>query len=671
MKIYLINPKFPVTYWGFEYSNDLSGLKYTSPPLGLATLAALTPQDITVEICDENIEAIDFQTDADIIGLTAYLVQGPRAFQIAAEFRKRGKTVVLGGPITSLDPIACQDKVDVVFVGEAEYTWPQFLQAYCKGSYHKEYLQHEHVSMHDSPIPRFDLLKLGKYSNTGIQTTRGCPFNCEFCEIVVLFGRKVRCKAIPQVINEMRDVAKNSIDSIFFTDDNFVGNRKYAKQLLRAIIEFNKTQRTSFQYMAQVSINLANDDELLQLLYEAHFTKVFVGIESPRQDSLKEANKGQNLQSDLIADIKKIHSYNITVAAGMIVGFDHDDTDIFQEHFDFIMQSNVTWAMTGILQAIPSTPLYERMKREHRLDTTTDCNNTALASNIIPKRMTKEQLIAGYTWLMRQLYSHENYAKRVLGALKEYAKHPKVTYYRPTRTQVNIVLRTLRYYLFTFDRKRWKFSLAILKYVFLHKPYTFHAAMVHLVCFKHLHTYVYEQLENAEGKKMGVVEHLEHAVSDKAEALSQQAVAMYTELKARAATVRGQVAVACEELRTYTRAKSQQSVVTYDELQQQAATMIQQEAVAFHTLGKHAAALSHHAVVAYEELGHQATRMSQQVATMNQNIASLYAELGTQAMMVGQQVAFIHQELGDMMSSGSDVEKRASPSSVQNYTDLR
>lgn len=503
MKVYLINPKFPVTYWGFEYSNDLSGRKYTSPPLGLATLAALTPGDIEVEICDENIEEIEFDNDCDLVGLTAYLVQGPRAFHIAEEFQKRGKTVVLGGPITSLEPEACMDKVDVVFRGEAEYTWKQFLEDFRNGSYRKEYVQTEKVDLRDSPVPRFDLLKLYQYSHVAIQTTRGCPFNCEFCDIVVLFGRKVRCKEISQVVNELHEAAKYSMDSIFFTDDNLVGNRKYAKQLLRTIVEFNNTQNTSFQYMAQVSIDLAKDEELLRLFYEAHFTKIFIGIESPRQDSLKEANKRQNLRSDLIADIKKIQSYNISVSAGMIVGFDHDDLHIFQEHFDFVMKSNIAWAMTGILQAIPKTPLYERMKRENRLDTTTatDCNNTALNLNIIPKRMTKEELISGYTWLLKQLYSYENYAKRVIGTLNDYAQLPKVKFYIPQLSQLKIVLRTLRYYLLTFDSKRRKFSLRILKYVFLHKPHTFHAAMVHMICFKHLHTYVYEQLEKANSAK--------------------------------------------------------------------------------------------------------------------------------------------------------------------------
>lgn len=687
MKIYLINPKFPVTYWGFEDSNDLSGLKYTTPPLALATVAALTPPDIEVEICDENIEAIDFDNDCDIVGLTAYLVQGPRAFQIAAEFQKRGKTVVLGGPITSLDPETCVGKVDTVFVGEAEYTWKQFLEDYRTGSYRDEYIQKERIDMRDSPIPRFDLLKLPLYSNSAIQTTRGCPFNCEFCDIVVLFGRKVRCKPVPQVIAELREAVKQPIDSIFFTDDNFIGNRKYAKELLRAVIAFNKTQNTALHYITQVSVNLAKDEELLQLFYEAQFNKVFIGIETPRKESLKEANKGQNVKTDLVADIKKIQSYNIDVSAGMIVGFDHDDASIFQEQFDFIMKTNIAWAMTGILQAVPKTPLYKRLKQENRLVTSTDysaLNNTALDINIIPKNMTKEELVAGYKWLVQQLYSYENYAKRVIGNLKTYTRKPNVKIYFPTFLQLKIVLRTLRYYLLTWDRKRRKFSLDILKYVFLHKPYAFHDAMIHLVSFKHLHTYVYEHLEKAvsqkaveleqspTGSKQAVFTAYEElrkqaaAVSKQAattyEELRQQAATMgkhaakeYEELRKQAAALSKQAAVTHEELRQQITALSQYTTDEYEELRKQAVTLSKHATEEYEELRKHIAAVGQRATVAYEELRQQAAAVSKQAATVSKRAAVIYGELEKQATTISQKAAVILEELEKAVTPASQI----------------
>lgn len=658
MKVYLINPKFPITYWGFEYVHDLTGIQYTSPPLGLATVAALTPDDIEVELCDENIEEINFDTDADLIGLTAYLVQEARAFQIAAEFRRRGKMVVLGGPITSLDPAGCKGKVDILFRGEGEYIWPQFLADLQAGSHHAEYVQTEPVDMRDSPIPRFDLLKLEHYHKTSIQTTRGCPFNCEFCDIVVLFGRKVRCKSVAQVISEVREAAKYHVKSIFFTDDNFVGNLRYVKRLLRAIIEFHQTEHTTADYMAQASMNLARDEELLQLLYEAHVTKVFVGIESPRKESLKETNKGQNLHGDLVADVKKIQSYNISVVAGMIVGFDHDDPHIFQEHLDFMMASHVTWVMTGLLQAFPNTPLYERMAREQRLDSAsvTDGNNTSINSNIIPKSMTKDELISGYVWLLKQLYSYENYAKRALDTLKDYARRPYPSRSLPTIAELKIVLRTLRYYFLTLDRQRRKFSWTILKYVLLHKPSTFYAAMSQLVGFKHFHLYVHEHLEKAHNVQTHLAGKFSDAVNSNTVALSRQAAAVYAELKKQAETVRRQAAVAREEFQRETAAVSQYASERYDNMSQQTAAFIAQATGAYDALGKQVTAVSRHAVTAYTELAQQAALLSQHVSTLNQRIAARYAELSQQAATISQQAALLAETLeqqGGLRSSGA------------------
>lgn len=676
MKVYLINPKFPVTYWGFEYSNDLSGNHYTSPPLGLATVAALTPSDIEVQICDENIEDVNFDNDCDIVGLTGYLIQGPRAFDIAAEFQRRGKTVVMGGPITSLDPETCAEHVDVVFRGEAEYTWKRFLDEYQAGAYKSAYIQTEKIDMRDSPVPRFDLMKIEKYSHAGIQTTRGCPFNCEFCDIVVLFGRKVRCKDVSQVIAEMREVARQPIDSIFFTDDNFVGNRKYAKKLLQAIIEFNTTQPKPLQYMTQVSVNLAQDEELMQLFYEARMTKVFVGVETPRKASLQEANKGQNVKTDLVADIKNIQSYNIDVSAGMIVGFDHDDADIFQEQLDFIMETNISWTMTGILQAVPKTPLYERLKRENRLDLSSDnlkLNNTALNVNIIPKNMTKEELIRGYHWLLKQLYSYENYGKRVIGTLQAYTRESKTKVTVPSFKQLKVVLRTLRYYWLTWDRSRRKFSWDILKYVILHKPDALYDAMVHLVSFKHLHTFVYDQLEKAVNQQVTVVRQFENSVNCHADAVSKHALTMYEELKKQAAMISKQATNAYEELGSQATNVSKQAASEYEELRRQAAALQQQATAAYEELRQHAAMISKHTVNEYGELRKQAVIMSERVSTaydelrrqaavvsqnasgVSKHAANVYGDLGQQARLLSQASADLRDELEKAVRSVSPV----------------
>jgi radical SAM superfamily enzyme YgiQ (UPF0313 family) len=625
LKIYLINPKFPVTYWGFTLSNDLSGMRYTTPPLALATLAGLTPAGIDVEICDENIEEIDYNRDCDIVGVTSYLMQAPRAFEIAARFRERGKTVVVGGPVTTLSPESCEGKADVLFIGEAEYTWPRFLSDYRQGTHRAEYVQKEKVQLQDSPVPRMDLLKLEKYAHGAIQTTRGCPYGCEFCDIIVLFGRKVRCKTIPQVIAEMQAISAQGANSIFFTDDNFIGNRRYAKELLRAIIEFNKTSAAPLQYLTQVSIDLARDDELLELLHEARFTRVFIGIETPRKASLQEAQKGQNVRSDLVTDIRKIQGYNIDVTAGMIVGFDHDDTSIFREQFEFIMEANISWAMVGMLQAIPKTPLYERLERENRLDATGSmANNTSIEANIIPKSMTKEELVSGYYRLCRQVYDYDNYAQRIIGMLKRYARKPAPGMHVPSIAQIAIVLRTFRYYLLTMSRRRMKFFWTIMSYVLLRKPHAFYDAMVHLVGFKHMHAYVYEHLDRAYAEKVAAFEH-------------------------SALQSKKSLASAFEELRNYAAFLGQKVTKGYDDLIAQIGIMGQHAAVEFEDV---------QTARAYEDLRKQASDLSQRVlaecgelrkraafAMSGQILTAEFEELGKQLAVFNASIADAFEEL--------------------------
>jgi radical SAM superfamily enzyme YgiQ (UPF0313 family) len=646
LKIYLINPKFPVTYWGLEHSHDLSGARYTTPPLSLATIAGLTPAGIEVEICDENIEEIDFDHECDLVGLTSYLVQGPRAFEIAEEFRKRGRTVVIGGPITSLSLETCKGKADVLFIGEAEYTWPKFLSDYSSGTYPVEYVQKDKINMHDSPLPRMDLLKMRDYSHAAIQTTRGCPFSCEFCDIIVLFGRKVRCKKISQIIAEMRAARKQRADAIFFTDDNFIGNRKFVKELLRAIIEFNKTTDVQMQYLTQVSIDLAKDDELLELMYEAHFNRVFIGIESPRKESLKEANKGQNVRSDLVSDIRKIQSYNIDVAAGMIVGFDHDDESIFQEQFEFIMESNISWAMVGMLQAIPKTPLHERLQLENRIDSSSEAaTNTTLEVNIVPKNMTKEELIAGYHWLCKQLYGYGNYAKRVIGNFKAYAKKPRVKIYVPTFFQLKILLKTFRYYLLTWNVRRLQFSIKILKYVLLHKPFLLYDAIVHLVSFKHLHSYAYDYLEKAFNEKVAAFEHsviqskqsmalAYEELSKRAGVVSQKVTNAYDELKGQIATVGEYAAKEYEELCRKATALNQQAAHAYDELRKQAQDLSQHAVHEYNKLLQHAAS-----AVNKQMLKAEFDELRKQLAAFNSSLATACEDLRKQACALNEQVA--------------------------------
>ena len=413
MKIYLIAPKNPESFWTFDRILPSLRKKCVFPNLSLPTVAVITPFEHEVVLCDENVEAIDFETDADIVGITGYVIHKQRIFDIAAEFRKRGKFVVAGGPFASLCPEQLRDKFDVVFVDEAEYTWPQFLKDYRDGAWRSEYRQDEKPSMHDSPLPRFDLLQIDQYRTMTIQFARGCPFNCEFCDIIVMYGRRPRTKAVAQVMAEIREIYRLGIRNIFVVDDNFIGNKKEAKALLHALAEWQKTNDYPIEMMTEVTLNIAQDDELLQLMREANFTTIFVGIESPRAASLQETHKTQNLRESILDSVHRIQRAGMEVMAGMIVGFDHDDPSIFDEQFAFIQAARIPVSMTGMLNAVPKTPLYQRLKQAGRL-IAESVGDQFVFTNIVPASMSRVQLYEGYKHLLERLYSYRNYRRRVM-----------------------------------------------------------------------------------------------------------------------------------------------------------------------------------------------------------------------------------------------------------------
>src|SRR6185295_1010146 len=278
-----------------------------------------------------------------------------RIFEIAAEFRRRGKMVVAGGPFASLCPEELRDRVDVLFVDEAEYTWPRFLADYAAGTWQREYRQDDKPSMHDSPLPRFDLLKVDRYRTMTIQFARGCPYNCEFCDIIVMYGRRPRTKTVAQIMAEIEEIHRLGIPNVFIVDDNFIGNKPEAKQLLHALGDWQKENGYPIEFLTEVTLNIAQDDELLRLMRGANFATIFIGIESPRAESLKETHKTQNLRENILDSVHRIQRAGIDVMAGMIVGFDNDDPSIFEEQFRFIQEARIPISMTGMLNAVPKT----------------------------------------------------------------------------------------------------------------------------------------------------------------------------------------------------------------------------------------------------------------------------------------------------------------------------
>ncbi|HKB04481.1 MAG TPA: B12-binding domain-containing radical SAM protein, partial [Gemmataceae bacterium] len=344
----------------------------------------------------------------DIVGVTGMNVQKVRLREILVRLREMGVFTAVGGPLVSVQEEFFAGLCDVVFVGEAETTWPQFLDDYARGRCTQvRYEQAEPTDMTRAPRPRYDLLKVDRYASGALQYSRGCPFQCEFCDIIVIYGRKPRVKEPDQLVAELDDMRRAGFHSAFIVDDNFIGNMKKAKALLEKVIPWMEEHEYPLRLTTEASINLADHPDLMELMYLANFRSVFVGIETPRLESLKETKKFQNARGDsLDAKLARIQNAGLDVNAGFIVGFDNDDEGIFEDQYRFIQGNGITLAMVGMLQAIPKTPLYARLQREGRL--IPDDPNC----NFVPRRMSREELRAGYWGLLKRLYSPEAFLDR-------------------------------------------------------------------------------------------------------------------------------------------------------------------------------------------------------------------------------------------------------------------
>jgi radical SAM superfamily enzyme YgiQ (UPF0313 family) len=472
MKLLLINPKFDESFWSFRFAIDNIFVKEKAinPPLGLATVAALTPSSWQVSIVDENIEPIPPEPDADIIGICGMMVQFKRQKEIIKFYKGKGYTIVVGGSGASLCPEMYENIADVIISGEAEYIWKEFCSDFENGNYKKLYKEIGTVDMADVPIPRFDLLKMDRYKTASIQFSRGCPYNCEFCDIIVMFGRKPRNKSNTQIGKELDALRKSGIRNIFFVDDNFIGNRKKAIILLNYLIEYQRKYKIRFSFGTEVSLNLAKDELLLDLLRKANFDWVFIGIESVNKNSLKEANKKQNQNINELEAVRKIYSYGIEVFAGFIVGFDNDDISVFKELQDFIIKSGIQVSMVGLLYAPPKTPLYLRMKKENRIrENSGYYENTQLGTNVIPKNMSYDEMLENYKNLYLKLCTNRNIYKKIVNKYKYFNKETSEMDKTDKKVVKNVLLKGIMkggisrifYFLMTLLRVKSKYySLA-------------------------------------------------------------------------------------------------------------------------------------------------------------------------------------------------------------------
>jgi radical SAM superfamily enzyme YgiQ (UPF0313 family) len=412
--IVIVNPRFEVSFWGMEHALPFTGKRANLPVAALPLLAALTPAEHRVTLVDENVEALDYArlARADIVAVTGMSVQRFRMKEILRELKQRGVFTVVGGPWVSVQEDYFDGLANVIFVGEAEETWPQFLRDWQLGNHQRRYEQAQKTDMTRVPTPRFDLLKMRHYLFGSVQFSRGCPFQCEFCDIIVTFGRRPRLKTSAQVIAELEALRAQKIDIAFIVDDNLIGNKKAIKVLLRELIRYQQDNGYPFDFFTEASLDLAEDPELMELMVDANIFSVFIGIESPNEESLRETKKTQNVRpaGTILERVQRIQQAGIEVMSGMIMGFDNDDATIFDAQRSFLKQARIINAMVGMLHAIPKTPLHARLLREGRLDL---ADEPEFGTNVIPKQLGREELRDGYVHVMNDLYDPEAYFGRL------------------------------------------------------------------------------------------------------------------------------------------------------------------------------------------------------------------------------------------------------------------
>ena len=373
-------------------------------------------------------------------------------------------------------------------MGEAEYTWPRFLRDHATGRWLAEYRQDDKPSMLDSPVPRFDLLKVDRYRTLTIQFARGCPYSCDFCDIIVMYGRRPRTKSVAQVLAEVSVIHGLGICNIFVVDDNFIGNKREAKALLAALAYWQRRRDYPIEFMTEVSLNVAQDDELLTLMKEANFATVFVGIESPRAASLAESNKAQNMREDLLTAVHGIQAASIQVMAGMIDGFDSDDASIFEEQFRFIQDARIPISMTGMLNAMPRTPLHARLKAAGRL-IAESVGDQFVFTNIVPRGMSRLELYEGYRRLLGRLYAYRTYRRRAMALIlnKGALLHSRLV---TERADIGVFLRVLwNCGLRASPRRAW-FTLSLIAETALRRPAALRDAVTLALMHKHLYEYM-------------------------------------------------------------------------------------------------------------------------------------------------------------------------------------
>jgi len=456
VRVLLVYPEFPDTFWSFRHALSFIGKKASSPPLGLLTVAALLPEDWEKRLVDMNTQALTRQDIqwADYVFISAMVAQRDSMLQVVKRCRDVGATIVAGGPLFLAEEER-PEQVDYFVLNEAEITLPEFLRDLEAGTPRRVYSTDEFADIESTPVPQWDLIDFRHYHSMSVQFSRGCPFNCDFCNITAMLGHTPRCKSAEQILRELDGLyTAGWRGSVFFVDDNFIGNkRKLKTEVLPALIAWRQ-DKVGMSFQTEASVNLADDPELMDMMVRAGFNTVFVGIETPDEASLAECSKVQNKGRDLVATVKTMQRAGLEVLGGFIVGFDSDTPSIFQRQIDFIQRSGIAAAMVGLLQAPYGTRLYERLQGEGRLLDTFTGNNTDNTMNFVPK-MDPDVLHEGYRLILEGIYAPRAYYERVRIFLQEY-NASNVVRARITWAEVQAFLRSI-YVLGIKEKERWEY----------------------------------------------------------------------------------------------------------------------------------------------------------------------------------------------------------------------
>jgi radical SAM superfamily enzyme YgiQ (UPF0313 family) len=422
--ILLVYPEIPVTYWSFRHSLSFVGKKSLMPPLGLLTVAAMMPMEYELRLVDMNVR--DLSDDdlrwADMVMLSAMIVQKESFVRVVERVKSFDVCIVAGGPYPTSSHESI-DGIDHFLLGEGETIIPEFVRDYEQGVARRVYQSNERPDITKTPLPRYDLIDTRDYGSMALQYSRGCPFNCEFCDIIEMFGRVPRTKTVNQFIGELDLVLSLGYrGSLFIVDDNFIGNKSHVRDLLRALVVWQEEHDHPFTFFTEASVDLAGENEMLDLMAASGFNMVFLGIETPDTTTLSATKKSQNVRRDLLESVRIIQKKGIEVLAGFIVGFDTDTDDIFDRQIEFIQKAGIPVAMVGLMLALPGTQLYRRLEREGRIISECNGDNTnSLELNFVPV-MSREKLVAGYQKVIGTLYDPEPYFERSLVLLDRMPK---------------------------------------------------------------------------------------------------------------------------------------------------------------------------------------------------------------------------------------------------------